>query len=185
MIQSIIKRDGRVVLYDQNKIAAAILRALEASRSLKETCVVVTRHEDVAELCRAHGVKVVLHDLPHRSDTVRLGMEALGDVDGCMFPPADQPLLRPETVEQVIAHWVNHQQRIVRPFYEDTPGSPVIFPGWTFEQLRSLPEGKGGGWVMKQHPESIEPVSISDPYELMDADTPETLETLRQRAGRK
>ena len=31
MIHSIIKRDGRVVLYDQNKIAAAILRALEAS----------------------------------------------------------------------------------------------------------------------------------------------------------
>ena len=31
MIKSIIKRDGRVVLYDQNKIAAAILRALEAA----------------------------------------------------------------------------------------------------------------------------------------------------------
>ena len=31
MIQSIIKRDGRVVLYEQNKIAAAILRALEVS----------------------------------------------------------------------------------------------------------------------------------------------------------
>ena len=31
MIKSIIKRDGRVVLYDQNKIAAAILRSLEAS----------------------------------------------------------------------------------------------------------------------------------------------------------
>ena len=31
MIQSIIKRDGRVVLYDQNKIASAILRALEAA----------------------------------------------------------------------------------------------------------------------------------------------------------
>ena len=35
MIQSIIKRDGRVVLYDQNKIAAAILRALEAGVGLK------------------------------------------------------------------------------------------------------------------------------------------------------
>ena len=31
MIQSIIKRDGRVVLYDQIKIAAAILRSLEAA----------------------------------------------------------------------------------------------------------------------------------------------------------
>ena len=32
MIQSIIKRDGRVVLYDQNKIAAAILKAMESCR---------------------------------------------------------------------------------------------------------------------------------------------------------
>ncbi len=32
MIHSITKRDGRVVLYDQNKIASAILRALEATR---------------------------------------------------------------------------------------------------------------------------------------------------------
>ncbi len=31
MIQSIIKRDGRVVLYEQSKIAAAILKALEVS----------------------------------------------------------------------------------------------------------------------------------------------------------
>ena len=31
MIQSITKRDGRVVLYDQNKIASAILRSLEVS----------------------------------------------------------------------------------------------------------------------------------------------------------
>ena len=31
MIKSIIKRDGRVVLYDQHKIAAAILRAMEVS----------------------------------------------------------------------------------------------------------------------------------------------------------
>ena len=32
MIQSIIKRDGRVVLYEQAKIAGAILRALEAAK---------------------------------------------------------------------------------------------------------------------------------------------------------
>ena len=36
MIQSIIKRDGRVVLYDQNKIAAAILKALEAAHDQLE-----------------------------------------------------------------------------------------------------------------------------------------------------
>ena len=36
MIQSIIKRDGRVVLYEQNKIASAILRALRTVKSPEE-----------------------------------------------------------------------------------------------------------------------------------------------------
>jgi hypothetical protein len=35
---------------------------------------------------------------------------------------------------------------------------------------------------MKQHPEQTEAVPISDPYELMDADTPETLEVLLRRS---
>ena len=124
---------------------------------------------------------VVLHDLPYRSDTVRLGLDALGEMEACMFLPGDQPLLRRETVEQLLSHWEANPQRIVRPACEDIPGSPVVFPERTFEQLRSLPEGKGGGWIMRQHPESVESVPINNPYELMDADTPQTLELLQQQ----
>ena len=36
MIQSIIKRDGRAVLYKQKKIAAAILKAMEAAQIVKK-----------------------------------------------------------------------------------------------------------------------------------------------------
>ena len=158
-----------------------ILQALDASRSLKANRVVVTRHEDVAAICQTHGVKVVLHDLPYRSDTIRLGLEALDDLDACMFLPADQPLLLSETVDLLLSCWETNQQKIVRPSYENTPGSPVIFPKWTFEQLCNLPEGKGGGWIMSQHPEWVESIQIRDPYELMDADTPETLEFLRKQ----
>jgi molybdenum cofactor cytidylyltransferase len=180
MASGLGKRFGGNKLMADFRGEAMIIKALHASRSLKENRVVVTRHQDVAELCREHGVQVVLHDLPHRSDTVRLGLEALGDVDACLFLPADQPLLRPQTVEQLVAHWENNQQRMVRPSYEDTPGAPVVFPAWTFPQLRNLPEGKGGGWVMKQHPEWVENLPIDDQYELMDADTPQTLEMLQK-----
>jgi hypothetical protein len=38
---------------------------------------------------------------------------------------------------------------------------------------------------MNQYPEKVEAVEISDPYELMDADTPETLELLLQQVIRK
>ena len=187
-IGCVIMASGLGMRFGSNKLMAdflgkpMILQALHASHSLQDNRVVVTRHADVAKLCRDQGVNVVLHDLPYRSDTVRLGLEALGTVDACVFLPGDQPLLRPETVEQLVSRWKANQQNIVRPFHGDTPGSPVVFPEWAFEQLRNLPEGKGGGWVMKQYPEYVEGVSVIDPYELLDADTPQTLEILRQQA---
>lgn len=186
-IGCIIMASGLGKRFGGNKLLAdfdgkpMILRALEATESLKEHRVVVTRHADVAQLCREQNVEVVLHELPYRSDTVRLGLEALADVDGCMFLPADQPLLRQETVNYLANLWRNDQQKILRPFHDTTPGSPVFFPKWTFPELKNLPEGKGGSWVMKNHPEKVMEAQIDDPYELMDADTPEELQALVQR----
>ena len=182
----VIMASGLGKRFGSNKLMAdfdgkpMILRALEASEGLSDHRVVVTRHREIAELCQELGVAVVLHDLPHRSDTVRLGLEALGDVDECMFLPADQLLLRPETVNALVRQWETDQQKILRPYHNDTPGSPVLFPAWTFPELKNLPEGKGGGWVIKQYPEKTAAVQISDPYELMDADTPETLAFLQK-----
>ena len=154
-------------------------RALDATEGLFDRRVVVTRHEAVAALCRERNVEVVLHELPHRSDTVRLGLEALGEVDCCMFLPGDQPLLDRETVAMLLESWRENPDSIIRPVYEDTEGSPVIFPGWAFEELRNLPEGKGGGVVIRNHPHAVYRVSVTNPFELADADTPETLEILR------
>lgn len=65
--------------------------------------IVVTRSDEVAQLCRSRNVPVLLHDLPGRNDTVRLGLSALleqvPELFGCMFLPGDQPLLCRETVE--------------------------------------------------------------------------------------
>ena len=66
MIQSIIKRDGRVVLFDQNKIASAILRALEAAKE-----------GDAADAARvANGVQ---SELENRFSTETPNIEAIQD----------------------------------------------------------------------------------------------------------
>lgn len=156
-----------------------IQRALDATAGLFSRRVVVTRHESVAELCRAQNVEVVFHDLPNRNDTVRLGLEALGDLDCCMFLPGDQPLLRRETVAMLLEIRKENSNSILRPAYEDAEGSPVLFPSWAFPELKNLPEGKGGGFVIRNHPHEVTRVSVSDPLELADADTPETLELLK------
>lgn len=156
-----------------------IQRALDATEGLFTRRVVVTRHESVAELCRQQNVEVVLHDLPNRNDTVRLGLEALGDLDCCMFLPGDQPLLRRETVALLMENRKENPGSILRLAYEDTEGSPVLFPSWAFPELRNLPEGKGGGFVIKNHPHDVLRVFTANPFELADADTPETLELLK------
>ena len=122
---------------------------------------------------------VVLHDQPHRSDTVRLGLEALGHLDACMFMPGDQPLLRRETVGMLLESWRQSPEHIIRPVCAETEGSPVIFPAWIFPELQNLPEGKGGSFVVRNHPEKVLRVSVSDPWELADADTPDMLDKLK------
>lgn len=163
--------------------------------------VVVTRHLPVAELCRRQGVPVVLHQLPYRSDTVRLGLEALMEIGGteragaawagvssapgssltgCLFCPGDQPLLRRETVEALARCGAGAPQWIWRAAWEGSPGSPVLFPAWAFEELRHLPEGKGGGVVARRYPERVRLVPVRYPWELADVDRPEDLARLEQ-----
>ena len=184
-IGCVIMASGLGKRFGGNKLMAdfhgkpMILRALQASEALKAHRVVVTRHQDVAKLCKDLGVDVVLHDMPHRSDTVRLGLEYLGNVDACLFLPGDQPLLCRETVEAMVWQWFADRSTIVRPFHNETPGSPALFPQWAFPELLKLPEGKGGGWVIKQHPECVKAFPVEDPYQLMDVDTPETLALLQ------
>ena len=152
-----------------------ISHALTATEGLFEKRVVVTRREDVAQLCRAQGAETVVHSLPYRSDTVRLGMEALGDLDGVLFCPGDQPLLRRETVAALVHAFWEEPGCIWRPAYEGRPGAPVLFPGWTFPELLSLPEGQGGGYVARKYPERVRLMPIDSEKELWDVDTPEDL----------
>ena len=155
-----------------------IARILDATEGLFVKRIVVTRHAAVADICEKRGIPVILHDLPYRSDTVRLGLEAIGDVDRCMFCPGDQPLLSKETIASLLLSAVDMPEAIWRTCCDSVPGAPVLFPQWAFPQLITLPEGKGGGVIIKRYPERCKMQQISDPWELMDADTLEDLKLL-------
>lgn len=175
---------GLGVRFGGNKLMAPfcgeplIMRILRQTEGVFVRRVVVTRNADVAELCNRLGVETVLHDLPHRSDTVRLGLSAVGDVDGCMFCPADQPLLRKETILFLCRRAADDAHSIWRTRFADQPGAPVVFPRWCFPELENLQEGKGGGVLMKKYPEQVKYLPVRDAYELMDVDSPQDLSAL-------
>lgn len=155
--------------------------SLEATEGVFSKRVVVTRHPEVAFLSEKMGIDVVLHDLPYRSDTTRLGIEAMSAIDGCLFCPGDQPLLSRDTVSSIAICAAHDGEKIWRAVYKDTAGAPVLFPKWIFPELQTLPEGKGGGFLVKKYPEQVRGVSVRDEYELMDVDCPEDIKLLLER----
>ena len=159
--------------------------ALDATGGLFARRVVVTRDPAAAALCRAQGVETVLHGLPSRSDTVRLGLAALtapGEppLAGCLFCPADQPLLRRETVASLALGAACAPGPIWRPAWQGQPGAPVLFPAWTFAELASLPEGQGGGAVVRRWPGRVRCIPAACPAELQDVDRREDLAQLER-----
>lgn len=154
--------------------------ALNATEGLFSRRVVVTRSREAAAFCAALGVETVVHDEPGRNDTVRLGLEAVGNVTQCLFCPADQPLLSRQTVESLLLCGQNSRGRIWRPCFRGTPGAPILFSRDYFDELKHLPQGKGGGMVAAGHGESVRTLPVADKRELWDIDTPENLTELEQ-----
>jgi molybdenum cofactor cytidylyltransferase len=187
-VACVIMASGMGKRFGGNKLMASfrgepmILRAIEATEGIFKNRVVVTRHNDVAELCAKRNIKCVLHDLPYRNDTVRLGLEAIGEADACVFCPGDQPLLSKETVISLVLAARNKKEDIWRISFEETIGAPVLFPSWAFSELSDLPQGKGGGFLAKKYPARVRTIGARDKFELMDADTPESLEFLEKHA---
>ena len=186
-IGCVIMASGMGRRFGGNKLMAdfcgepMLCRILEETEGVFARRVVVTRHEAVARLCALRGIETVVHDLPGRNDTVRLGLEAMNGMERCMFCAGDQPLLRRETVQALALAASNDPQRIWRAGYENEPGNPVVFPGWAFEQLLHLPPGKGGGVIIKKYPEHLRMVNVRDKDELVDVDSPEDLFQLLER----
>lgn len=183
----VIMASGLGVRFGGNKLMAdfcgkpMITQILDTTENLFSKCVVVTRHQDVDNLCRQRNMDVVLHGLPHRSDTVRLGLDFLGDsVSSCLFCPGDQPLLTRETLEAMLLAANSAPQQIWQLRYENTPASPVLFPAWAFDELKHLPEGNGGNFLAKKYPEQVRYVPARNSFECMDVDSPADLERLTQ-----
>ena len=157
-----------------------ILRTMSAAPLAAK--VVVTRHQEIKDLCDEQNIPVVLHDMPLQSDTVALGVNALlemcPDMTGCMFAASDQPCLSIESVTALCEAFQAAPEQIWRMSWQGTVGNPVVFPAFTFQELLNLPPDKGGGVVIKKHPELVRTVEVQSEYELVDVDTPEILEAL-------
>lgn len=131
----------------------------------------------VAALC-TEGWLTLIRVEPGRDkcETIKPGTAACADSDGMMFFVADQPFMRPETVERITAEFYADESKIVIPVCKGRQRNPVIFPKSTYNELMELTGDKGGRDVIDRHPELAVYIEFEDEGQFADIDTREDYE---------
>ncbi|CAG37793.1 hypothetical protein DP3064 [Desulfotalea psychrophila LSv54] len=136
--------------------------------------------DQVAGCAGSYPLHLVRNSHPERgqSYSVRLGLELSRAQDGFLFAVADQPCLRPASIERMVALFSRDKSRIVRPEVAGKPRNPVIFPASLGPQLLALEGDEGGRQVIRAHPHLLCSLEFSDSAEFVDIDTPERYQQL-------
>lgn len=182
MASGISERFGGNKLLAPLRGKALLMHTLEKLKSLPlAQVVVVSPQPEVKRMTEEMGFLPLSPDGPDQRDTIRAGVQTLSNVDGCLFCVGDQPLCTAQSMLRVLQAFDDNPERICRLYFGDQPGNPVLFPAALFSALANLPQGKGGSWLIHQHPGLLRQVQAEDAAELEDVDTPDKLAELELR----
>jgi len=153
--------------------------------SLVHDVVVVSGYQaqDVAKIATAHGA-ATLHNSAYATggmlSSLQVAVRALHPDRGAVLAVlADQPMLAPKTIDQLlIAHWQG-RGHLVAPAYQGRRGNPVLIDRAYFDELLALSPGDAPRTLLRRHPEQLHLVAVEDPTVLQDLDLPEDYQRWR------
>ena len=164
--------DGKPLLCHTLELAAALPVMQRAAVCSVET----------APLAEAAGFTVLLNPQPElgQSHSLRLGLAACRESDGCLFLTGDQPFLSVETLHRLINAWEKEPGGIWGCEFEGRFSIPSIFPATVYGELLTQGGDVGGREVMRAHPELVHTIP-APPQEHFDIDTVADLAAAQQK----
>ena len=154
-----------------------VLLALPRERFAR--IVVVASSQGVEELCLRQGLSCLRYSGGPQSESIRLGIGTMDEMDGCLFVMGDQPLCTRKSIEKLTDVFLAHPEAVVRLAWGETPCSPVLFPKKYFQNLRALTGEQGGMSALRGLGAEIHLVQAAEEAELWDVDTRAQLEQIQ------
>ncbi len=93
---------------------------------------------------------------------------------------ADQPFVKPATLNRLIDEYRLHQPQILIPLFRGFRGNPVLLDRSVFPEIAALNGDTGCRAIFGDHLENIRKVEVDDPGILLDADRPNDFEHLKK-----
>lgn len=162
-------------------LIAHVLDALTAATTISPI-IVVTGHQREPLSAAVAGRDVVLvHNEAYAEgemlSSIQTGLRALpsaaSGIDAVMIALCDQPLVRSQTITQLVTAWSERRPRVLLPRFNGKHGHPIVLSAGGIEEIQSL-DGKRGA-TLKDYTSRHErlDLEVDDPAVLHDIDTPE------------
>ena len=111
--------------------------------------------------------------------SLRAGLASVNaDAGGALIILADQPFVRPETLNELITCHQESKPQILIPMYRGFRGNPVLLDRSVFEEVKGLNGDIGCRAIFGDHTEGIRKLPVDDAGILLDIDSRGDYETL-------
>lgn len=115
------------------------------------------------------------------ASSVKAGMACIdNDATGIMICLCDHPLVRPETLGYMISAHIQKPDAIIIPAYLGRKGHPTLFPRSVLEDLGKVATLRD---VIGRHHAKIFLLDVEDEGVILDLDTPEDYQKIKDRHG--
>ena len=129
------------------------------------------------------GLKLVVNPAYEQgmASSLRAGLSALDpQTDAALIVLADQPFVRPETLDQLGRTHRQTQAQIVIPSYQGRRGNPVLLDRSVFAEVMALEGDTGCRAIFGKHPERTVNLEVEDEGILLDIDNQGDYDRLRE-----
>jgi len=164
-------------------LLARTLENVRASRASDVVLVLGFAAETITRQVAIAGVKIVVNEAYAQGmgSSLRLGLSALDPLtNAALIVLADQPFVRPGTLDQIIDQYQQSDAQIAVPMYQGFRGNPVLLDRSVFPEVMALTGDIGCRAIFANHVDGIVNVNVDDIGILLDIDTREDLGKLQR-----
>lgn len=125
----------------------------------------------------SNRVRVVVNEKYREgmASSIRAGLAVTGEVDAAMIVLADQPFVKTDTMDRILAVYRERRPKIVIPEFAGQRGNPVVVDRSLFPELLDLTGDVGARAVFGKYLGETAKVSVADRGVVVDLDSPEEI----------
>jgi molybdenum cofactor cytidylyltransferase len=166
----------------ENTVLGQVLENVRSSLVYEVVLVLGHAAEKIKERISTENLTVVNNDSYQQGmgTSLRAGLAALSPaVDAALIVLADQPFIRPQTLDLLMDQYKRSSAQIVIPTYKGFRGNPVLLDRSVFPEVMALTGDIGCRAIFGNHLEGIVKQPVEDIGILLDLDSKDDFDLMR------